>query len=355
VGVKSVWKGPYVDGVTQTHLQKFLECRERFRLYMMEGLTPTPIFNRYIEYGNFYHLCDDAMSKGSHWDFVLGRYAGELLSKYPSQQNEILRWVQIFRRQYPLYLDYWDRNGIEAQTLLSEHVFDVQYILPSGRTVRLRGKWDGVYEINNGVWLWETKTKGEVDIGVITKQLTYDLQTMFYIVALLTNTNSLEEYNPFNTPERPLRGIYYNVIRRPLSGGLHSIKQYEPSKRNPRGESDSEFYARLEEEMVSDPEYFFHRWQVVLSNHDVARFRRQCLDPILESLCDWWEHISSCYRVGVDNFYSKSGWSGVTHLRTPYGLWNSLADGGMGPMDEFLNTGSDIGLERTDNLFPELT
>ncbi len=32
-----VWKGPEVDGVTQSLLSRYLTCKERFRLLVIEG------------------------------------------------------------------------------------------------------------------------------------------------------------------------------------------------------------------------------------------------------------------------------------------------------------------------------
>ena len=51
--------------------------------------------------------------------------------------------------------------------------------------VYLRGKWDGVYHsIEDGIWIDESKTKGEIDRVKIERRLKYDIQTMFYLVAL---------------------------------------------------------------------------------------------------------------------------------------------------------------------------
>ena len=48
------WGGPMVDGISFSSLSKFLCCRERFRLYKVEGLVERPEFNFKIEFGTKY-------------------------------------------------------------------------------------------------------------------------------------------------------------------------------------------------------------------------------------------------------------------------------------------------------------
>ena len=99
------------------------------------------------------------------------------------------------------------------------------------------------------------------------------------------------------------------------------------------------------------------RWKVEFIPADIARFRRECLDPILEQLCDWWEYIVkredpfSPERKGLVHVPTLD--YGI-HWRHPFGVWNSLNEGRAPELDEYLATGSTLGLTRVDNLFPEL-
>ena len=68
--------------------------------------------------------------------------------------------------------------------MLQEQVCDVPYNLPSGRVVRLRGKFDSVDLIDGGIYLQENKTKGDIDKIQVERQLSFDLQTLMYSVAL---------------------------------------------------------------------------------------------------------------------------------------------------------------------------
>jgi hypothetical protein len=374
-----LWKGPEVDGVTFTLLSRFLVCRERFRLLVIEGLRPSEGFNHRIEYGNMWHLCEEHHARGNDptrgnkadkamplWEGALKEYATALAKRYPIQREQVEHWWNVCRTQFPVYVHYWARNTdvVQRIPLLQEYAFKVPYQLPSGRTVLLRGKWDSVDVIGKGkgtgIYLQENKTKGDVVEAQLKRQLTFDLQTMLYLVAL---ENQLEFQGqtdlrlPPGVAGSTLGGVRYNVIRRPLSGGKYSIVRHKPSKSNMYGESPEEYYARLGSLIKENPEHFFMRWRVEVQPEDIARFRKRCLDPILEQLCDWWEWVR--LTPHGDPFSDRDGSFGEPepnhiHWQHPFGVYNVLDEGGSTDLDEYLSSGSLAGLTRTDNLFPEL-
>jgi len=147
----------------------------------------------------------------------------------------------------------------------------------------------------------------------------------------------------------PLRGCRFNVIRRPFSGGKGAIKRKEATKNHP-AETKDEFYARLANDYFrAEPEYWFQRWKSEVHPTDVVRFRKECLDPILEAICNWYD-----YSVGgerwEENVYLGYGWS----WRHPYGVRNSVDEGYGSDVDGYITDGSTVGLQRVDDLFPEL-
>lgn len=381
---RSVWTGPGGEGpnggITQSALARFLGCRERFRLTMVEGLRPADQFNKSLEFGQMWHLCEEALAKGAdpsnrtdQWT-PLTNYCQQLCRRYPLQQEEITKWYRIIKYQFPIYVDYWRRNPdvLTRTPLLQEQVFAVPYRLPSGRTVRLRGKWDAVDLIGQGkgagIYLQENKTKGDVNEAQIKRQLSFDLQTMFYLVALdeartiMDFSEGPEVRKILDASGPPIAGVRYNVIRRPLSGGKGTIKKHQPSKSNPLGETDEQYHARLAQYIRDEPESYFFRWKVEIGQPDLQRFRREFLDPILEQLCDWWDHIRRCALKGWSPFDTPGpvghGCSDVLpnlmHWRHPFGTYNVLDEGGSSDLDEYLATGSEVGLVRADALFGEL-
>lgn len=335
-----VWKGPEVDGVTQSMLSRFLCCRERFRVQYVLGWKPADAFNPAVDYGNMWHVAEEATSAGKPWQPPTLEYAKSLAKKYPMQQQAVADWHAKLVAQYPMYLEYWSKHPdvVDRVPLGQETVFDVKYKLPSGRTVRLRGKRDGEDLIGKpgsaGVWLQENKTKSSIDQQKIHRQMGFDLQTMLYVLTL--RTEDFWDRRGGRKDRVEVKGVRYNVIRRSAHKSVESMvkKIQEDYAENRAGE-------------------WFSRWQVSISDQDVDRFRRECLDPILDCLCSWYTHVTNEGDV-FDEPFSVDGRQTYIHWRHPFGVRNILDEGGFSDLDEYLATGSTVGLVRSDELFPEL-
>ena len=356
-----LWKGPEVDGITQSLLGLFLICRERFRIRVIEGLRTPDEFNHRIHYGNMWHTCEESMSREGHWNNPLLQYTKKLCKKYPTQQDQIVHWHNVCAVQYPTYLNHWSKHDTAKNLtpLLQEQNFAVPYELPSGRKVILRGKWDGVNIVGTGkrkgLYLKEHKTKGDVDPEKLQRQLTFDMQTMFYLVALEGAISIADSQGDGWGWTEPLSGVNYNVVRRPLSGGVGSIRQHKPTKSNPSGETSEQFYKRLQGIIEENRDHFFARFQVEVSSEDIQKFKHQFLNPILEQLCVWYHWVTRF--EGADPFLPYIGEDDshdYFHWRHPFGVWNSLNEGGSSEYDEFMDNNSTVGLERSSTLFPEL-
>lgn len=358
-----VWEGPSGTGpnggITFSLLSRFLVCRERFRLKVCEGLSPAEGFRQQLEYGNMWHTCEEALAGRKNWVDALQVYCQGLGRQHPIDQTQINHWYRVCRTQFPIYIEYWAKHPdvVDRQPLFQEHKFDVPYPLPSGRKVRLRGKWDSVDLIGKAkkarVFLQENKSKGDIDEFTLQNQLQADLQTSIYMLSLNQYMREAKAGDPlFPKDYGPLAGIRYNVIRRPLSGGKHSIRQHQPTKAKPMGETPDEFYARLGGLIEEDSDYFFKRWCAEFTQADMQRIEQRILMPILEQLCDWWEYMR---LVEFDPWNKEQPCSNTRHWQHPYGVYNVLNEGGHSELDEHIATGSTIGLQRVTNLFPELT
>ena len=336
---KPLWQGPEKDGVTQSLLNLFLMCRERFRVKVIDGLGPADNFNHRLEYGNLWHTCEEAHAKNEDPLKALKDYANGLLRRYPSSQGEVEKWYLICKMQFPIYANYWKKHpDVKDRTpLYQEEVFNVPYLLPSGRTVSMKGKFDSVDVIGKkSIYLQENKSKGSLDEELLQKQLTFDLQTMFYLVALKIWLRS-------HDISTPVHGVRYNVICRPFAGGKGMIRQKQATKTT-REETLPELIERLKTDYILvEPEYWFMRWKVMIGQSDCQRFCDEFLTPILEQLCDWWEALQT-----------EGGNRSKYHYRTPYGIYNPLAEGYMTDVDEYVATGSTAGLQKLETLFPEL-
>lgn len=350
---ESLWKGPVVDGVSQSMICRFLVCRERFRIAYVEGLQPFPTLSKPLEYGNMWHICEEYFALGQDWSKPLTEYTKDLHKKFPSQPDEVSRLERICRTQFPVYVNWWKKNSpvVPKTAILSEYVFTEMHTLPDGREVKLRGKFDRVDSGSTGeFWLRENKTKSEIDDVKIQRQLKFDLQTMMYLTALMKMRKSGKA--PFDKKKLRLGGVEYNVVRRPLSGGKHSIVQKKPTKKMPKGESTEAFYSRLGGLIKDNPEDFFARWDVGVTENEVYRFQCEFLNPVLTQILDWWEALN--LGDPMNPWEYNGGLGNRHHYRTPYGLYNVLLEGGSTDLDEYIETGNRVGLTSVPMLFPEL-
>lgn len=393
-----VWKGPEDSGpqggVTQSLLSGYLACPERFRIATVLGLRPNDQFNKAQEFGNMWHIAEEVFAGSGNpivsnpvsdppWLRSVRDCARDLANRYPLAIDEVNKWFNVVKIQFPLYMNHWKNHPDQQKRipLMQEVSFRVPYDLPSGRTAWLRGKWDSIDLIGpkgrESVWLTDHKTKGSPDRRQIERQLTFDIQTMTYLSALNTlfrlskngANHGVEiesivptgEYFgnlPLDLNRHRIGGIIYNVVRRPLSGGKGSIVQHKPTKSNPAGESAEEYYGRLRDVIAESADDFFMRWKVDISEDDIWNFETQTLIPVLENLCDdyeWWSRcLETGYSVFSDHLRADTFNHRRRHYRLPYGVYNVIAEGGSSDLDEYLATGQTVGLRRVDSVFPEL-
>lgn len=342
-----LWEGPSgvgpQGGITQGMLGRFLSCAERFRLQVIEGWKTADSFSPTMDFGNMHHLCEEYHARNEPWEKPLKDYAIGLCRKYPMQQEQVQHWYELCRHEFPEYVEYWAYHPdvTSRKPLLQECVFSVDYPLASSRTVRLRGKWDGVDLVGSGkqagIYLFETKTKSSINEGKLVGQLANDLQTMVYLAAM----HQQKENAVTIFEAHPILGVRYNAIRRSAHKSLDS------------------FAKKLAEDKAAERlGEWFARWNVRITTGDLARFRQECLDPVLENLCDdyeWWEY---CYK-DQGNVYDYQARAKIfpkhrrRHFRTPY-CYSPIMEGGSGDLDALLNEGSTVGLERATTLFKEL-
>lgn len=409
-----LWEGPQSDGpqggVTQSLLGGYVCCKERFRVKTIEGLKPADSrWNHRLGYGSMWHCCEEELAQkenGTWTHRLLDKYTHDEMMAHPLDQETIEHWYYVCRTQFPIYVDHWRKHpDVKNRTpLLQEETFCVPYKLPSGRVVYLRGKFDSVDLIKDGrksaIFLQENKTKSDIEESELQRQLMFDLQTGVYLCALeLFQHEYMQDAPPdpgyAKEWDHPIAGVRYNVVRRPLSGGAGSIRRSEGTKGSKcnlkcckygpsldcekcggtgrvgakEPETQEHFYKRVREvldgtaEGSPGPEYFFMRWKVDVTASDLEKFKVQFLNPCLEDLCDdyeWWEY---CHNLKSSDPYAHFRYESrfnhfplhVQHVwRLPYGLHNPLIENGSTELDEYLDTGSTVGLTRAETLFKEL-
>lgn len=361
-----LWRGPCgagpLGGITQSMIVRFLSCRERFRLRYICGLEPHDKWTPSLGYGNMWHACEEGHAKDGNWQQKAITHFNEQLRLYPLQREEIVKWFNVCCVQFPEYVKFWSTHPdvLNRTPLMQEQVFDVPYSLPSGRTIRLRGKFDSVDLITDevtgpigGIYLQENKTKGDVDRSRIERQLKFDLQTMMYLIALkLEQNKQYFDCGLIGTPVSLLadiKGVRYNVVKRDCPIKQHVGRQLKAGWKE--GETTEHWMERLRTEYYgAEPQEYFLRIRSEVSARDIEVFRETCLDPLLETICWWYDSITGVpYTMTSDHLVIRS-----MNYRTPFGVYSALEEGGATEYDAYMETGSEMGLVRTEKLFTEL-
>lgn len=364
-----VWAGPCSNhpqgGISQSLIGDWLACRERFRVHVIEGLSAVEGFSAPLEFGNLFHCAEEAYAKRAHKDDILANhnasdwvraieeYYLHLCNTYPFDRDQCRHWYMMCLALFPRYIDWWNAHHdlSDRVPLLSETLFRLPYRLPSGRTAYLRGKIDSGDFIRSGpemgAWVQENKTKSTIDGQKLERQLTFDLQSMFYSIAFQWMNHHDEKGIGLSAPAMRFgqySGVRYNVIKRPAHKSI-----------------DNMIKALTESIEAGRANEWFWRRNVAITEQDIQRFRSECLDPVLENISDdyeWWvfcfEHKVSQYDIPTRHREFKHHQN--RHFRLPYGTYNPITEvwGGFGDVDEYLKTGSMVGLTRVMELFPEL-
>lgn len=306
----------YRDGISYSLLSRFINCRERFRIYTVEGLAPAGTTDS-LEFGTIFHKLLEHHAGGSTFP-QLERMI------YQDKQNSFLgnMALSIFR----IYVDTWKDQDASLKYVSQEEVFRTPIYLPSGRKVDLRGKFDEVFRDQGKLWLQENKTKSQIDEISLEHTLPFDLQTMLYCHCI----RAIYKEAP--------AGVLYNIIRKP--GLKQKVK-----------ETDSDFLKRIVEDINSRPEWYFVRYRISFGQNDIDNFAKQTLYPLLEQVCLWWESIKA---NPFQPWTQQDGSTNPHHFSRPFGVYDSFRNG-RGEYFDLITRGVDHGLALIETVFPELT
>jgi len=323
-----LWKGPFEDGLTQSLIALFLRDPHRFYLKNILGLDVVDTFNPKIAYGHIWHKAAEIHNKGGNYKDGIKEMKKYLSEKYPTEVKTVEYWAKVCDMQFSIYTSC---PFSKVTCLKSEMSF--KYEIENGFI--LRGKIDAIVQQDNGNAILDYKTKGIIDIPRVIRQLKFDLQTMLYAFVA--------------SKMQAINSVIYHLIRRPLSGGKHSIVQYKPSAKNPKGESDEEFMNRLSKTIQENKDEFFYEIKQQVTKKDLERFCVQALYPITNRIIDWWEFMEEIdFGLSGGDIWSTRG----LHYLTPFGVHDeTYVDE---EIDNYLMTGSTVGLRQIETLFPEL-
>ncbi len=266
---------PERDGVSQSLLGMFLECRQKARLNLL-GWTPkgTPFA---MTNGTIGHACLQYTYEGQRnkkigkqptpqqFKLVFKQVEDLWRKENPSPTKRLLEDLEMALMfaeiTMPIYFDYWKNDFTSLAWEKLEGQFRIPYKTADGRKTFVRGKMDGVFK-RNGIWLFESKFKGLINEADILDTLSIDLQVMLYLWALGKGYKIAPS------------GVLYNVVRRP---GLKINKK----------ETLAQFGVRVKKDIEKRPDWYFYRFEVKTEKQDIARWSLEFEDLLVDFL-KWW-------------------------------------------------------------------
>ena len=350
-------------GVSQSLLNRFLGCRERFRLYAVEGMREGGSRDQ-MDFGTYFHdLLENYSRNPNHSaEAIILMTQKSVNSRCPNLSHELRQVCETIFNRYVWYFSETKYHYVDQ-----EAVFDVNYAVPGYRTIRLRGRFDEIILRPDGtIWIQENKTKEKINAEQLVSTIPLNLQTMLYAVAAQLHYG------------KKVSGIVYNVIRKPTSkpskvkmnkAELEAWKAENPkSKALQRQETQFEFLERLDNDIESRPEHYFLRWEYGLTDSKLELWRKHVLDPILISLIQWWESVKHDpfspweERDEKGNLVQIPDTNGKGHLiplpnphhwQRPFGVYDSMTNS-VGDFYEVLALGKRTNVTVNNIPFQEL-
>lgn len=308
-------------GISFSLLSRFINCRERFRLYAVEGMREERSTKDAMDWGTYFHELIELHSKYPHLSFQ------GIVRRAKKRNIKDKRQADIVFEQY---IEHYAECNYKY--FAQEQEFRVPYILPNGKKLNLVGKTDEIILRPDGsLWVQENKTKEKINEYKIESGLINDLQTMMYAVCVETLF------------KKPVTGVVYNVIRKP------SIRP-KAVKGAGRKETHPEFEQRLREEILANPSHYFKRWELPFPESHTEIWKQRSFNPLLMQLYYWWESVK---HDPFSPWVTLEGKQNPHHWIKPFGVYDSMTTG-TGDFFDYLTRGLSVGVSVGNEPFPEL-
>lgn|SRR3990167_548691 len=298
------------NGVSQSMLMNFLKCRQFTKLYI-EKYRPI-ISASYFRYGEICHAILEEIYKQIMNDkrnevptnAEIIKLIDEKVEDYRDKnkiiinpEEEQLAEIQSVMIEKTLsgYFKYWYKEDFKKVKWLEQEK-EFKFKL-NNNVVPIRGIRDAAYSIKEGIYLFETKTKAQIDESTLSELLAFDFQVMLYAVSM---NNDYGKY--------PI-ACRYNIIRR-------------PSNRLGKNENLEQFGKRLEEEVKKRPEYYYVRYMIDISKKQLEEFQKE-LEIIINEFVAWnegklktFKNIGSCVtKFGVCQYLPICAYNDFSKFR----------------------------------------
>lgn len=260
------------QGITQSILNRFLECPYSAYLYLILGLhDPSPL-ELNLEWGDILHKgLELFIPEGNYSDAVEGMFEYQI-ANYPSTEDTV-------RYSTKKMLRLFSRSPYEGDWK-TEVDIDTPIKLTNNTTVRFRGKID-TYTNNHptyGKVRGDHKCKGYTDPTKTREEIEYDLQMNAYLHA-----SDGGEW------------IYYDLIKIP------EAQKYKPARKN--GESAASYIDRLFKDgtigsynnhypIMLNKSSWIHQGIYHIPQETQEKVFYQTISPCILRLLEWYDYVT---------------------------------------------------------------
>jgi hypothetical protein len=267
-----VWKGPLIDGVTQSLISRFLECPYAFYLYAIMGVqedTPPP---ENMVWGDTFHkgleILLDTKSRSAASEAMIDHLA----TKYPAAPASFKVTTTKMLDLYKIKNNHMDA---EWQT---ELVLDLYYKI-RGYNVRFRGKLDGLtYDHPDYPALMvEHKCKGYIDPLQVRDELHLDLQCNLY---MFLHDVEFVAYDLIKIPEAQKYGP-------PPSYGETAADWADKLFHGPVGSYGGNY------PIHKAPHKWVHQSVYTITEEQQQTYWNTTIIPLVLRMIEWYEYVTS--------------------------------------------------------------
>lgn len=275
-----MWKGPFVDGVTQSLLNDFLKDPYASYIYLILGLKEPEQPQENLIWGDCFH-------KGL-----------ELLIPEHSLKDAVEGMVDYLHTNYPYAPPTFELSLKKMLRIYSlkpfqgdwktEEVIDTPIKVPGlDKPVRIRGKKDAITRNHPdyGSVLGEHKAKGYTDPDQTRDEIQQDLQCNLYMY-----TESLD--SPYDSP---CEWVFYDLIKIP------DVQKYGPQpyvnephekyiERIYSGPMDSSYGGKYP--IYRHKHLWIHQGIYHIPIHSQEKYWQTVIVPQLKRLAQWYEYVT---------------------------------------------------------------
>lgn len=298
--VKQIVKGydPYIHGMRQSSLEVYWQCPKKAR-YWFEGwrtskISDAMIFGTIVHKGLeiIYTLIKNGTIHSSQEAEAYIKDNGfamfdEVYKEYGAESNtQVTETINMQAAKalvvLPIYFSFYEADfKMNWKALEKSFKFDL-----GGMPVT--GIRDADLFKDNGLWLFETKTKSRYNIDSIMQWVKLQLQTNLYIWA---------QYEDYTVKAK---GLIYNIIR-------------NPAMKKKSSQSWEDYKSALDLEINYRPEFYFQRVERIMPFMDVDQYIAN-LKKELQRFITWFytnKNYDMMYGSACESKYGKCPYIGM--------------------------------------------